>query len=583
MGGFIKQVFATLFALVLFCMGTFFLLALVASAGKKTVIPKQSTLLLALPVSLHDFPAGREQPFGEPPATLHDLRMALRKAAVDKRIDRVVLTMGITDAGWSKLGELRQEIAAVRQAGKPVFAWCEWLTYRNYYLAAACDSVWLAPDAFIVFDGMNSERQFRRRLWDKLGVQWRVHKIEAYKAAGELDVRTEMSPPARENAEAIMAETAAMVRASIAADRKKDGAWVDSMLAVTAPRADEAKALGLIDDVVYWNDLVDRWQGPDAEKSKAKSRIVSAAKYGKIPPSSVGLRGKVKVAVIHAQGAIGGAKSGENPILGGMVLGHETINAEIRKVAHDKTVDAVVLRVDSPGGSTYTSDLIRHQVAMLEREKPLVVSMGDAAASGGYMISYPCSMIVANEATRTGSIGSIFQLPNFGGLAEKIGLTFDRVTYGPNATIGSVTLPWTAAQESLVVRQHWKSYNEWVEDIARMRGMTFAGVDSLARGRVWTGRQAAALGLVDSVGTLGDAIRIAAAMSGAKADDKVSEVHYPKQQTFLEALQAGDFAMARRIVARAIWAEAATSAQEMFESAAAVMQGSVSIEESALP
>lgn len=583
MGGFIKQVFATLFAIVLFCVGTFFLLAMIASAGKKTVIPKQSTLLLALPVSLQDFPSGSERPFGDPPVTLHDLRLALRKAAVDKRIDRVVLTMGITDAGWSKLGELRREIAAVRQAGKPVFAWCEWLTYRNYYLAAACDSVWVAPDAFIVFDGMNAERTFRRRLWDKLGVHWRVHKIEAYKAAGEIEVRTEMSPPARENAEWIIAETAAMVRAAIAADRRKDVTWVDSMLAVTAPRPAEAKALGLIDDVVYWNDLEDRWQGPDAEKSKKKSRIVSAAKYGKVPPSSVGLRGKVKVAVIHAQGAIGGAKSGENPILGGLVMGHETINAEIRKVARDRSVDAVVLRVDSPGGSTYSSDLIRHQVALLEREKPLVVSMGDAAASGGYMISYPCSMIVANEATRTGSIGSIFQLPNFGGLAEKIGLTFDRVTYGPNATIGSPTLPWTAQQESLVVRQHWKSYNEWVEDIAKVRGMTFAGVDSIARGRVWTGRQAVELGLVDSLGTLTDAIRIAAAMSGAEADDKVSEVHYPKRQSFLEALQAGEFAAARRILAGAIWAEAATSAQEMFESAAAVMQGSVSIEESALP
>jgi protease-4 len=583
MGGFIKQVFATLFALVLFFVGAFFLLALVASAGKKTAIPRESTLLLELPVSLEDYPAGAERPFGDPPATLHDLRLALRKAAVDKRIDRVVLTMGITDAGWSKLGELRQEVAAVRRAGKPVYAWCEWLTFRNYYLAAACDSVWVAPDAFIVFDGMNSERHFRRRLWDKLGIQWRVHKIEKYKAAGEIDVRTDMSPAAEENAREILDQTAALVRTAVAADRGRDVAWVDSMLAITAPRPHEAKALGLIDDVVYWNDLKDRWQGPDADKTKTKSRIVTAARYGKIPPSAVGLRGRVKVAVVHAQGAIGGAKSGENPILGGLVMGHETINAELRKVARDESVDAVVLRVDSPGGSSYTSDLIRHQVAMLEREKPLVVSMGDAAASGGYMISYPCSLIVANEATRTGSIGSIFQLPNVSGLFDKIGLTVDRVTYGPNATIGSVTQQWTAEQESLISRQHWKSYNEWVEDIARVRGMSFAGVDSIARGRVWTGRQAMALGLVDSLGTLSDAIRIAARLGGAEADDKVSEVHYPKRQSFLEALQAGDFAMARRIVARAIWSEAATSAREMFESAAAVMQGSVAIEESALP
>jgi protease-4 len=583
MGGFIKQVFATLFALLLFFCGGVFLLLIVASSGKKTVIPKGSTLLLTLPVSLADYPAGSAAPFGDPPATFHDLRQSLRKAAVDGRIDRVVLQMGITDAGWSKLGELRQEVAAVRKAGKPVFAYVDWLTFRNYYLAAACDSIWISPDAFVIFDGINAERQFHKSLWDKLGVRFRVHKIEKYKAAGEIDVRTDMSPEARENARWILDATASLVRTQVAADRKRDVAWFDSLLAVVAPRAHEAKALGMVDDVVYWNDLKDRWQGPDGEKDKDKSRIITFARYGKIPAASVGLRGKTKVAVIHAQGAIGGAKSGENPLLGGQVMGYETINAEIRKVAQDKTIDAVVLRVDSPGGATFSSDLIRHQVAMLERAKPLVVSMGDAAASGGDMISYPCSMIVANELTRTGSIGSIFQLPNFGGLAEKIGITIDRVTFGPHATIGSVTTNWTAAEESLVSRQHRKSYNEWVEDIARVRGMTFAGVDSIGRGRVWTGRQAVGLGLVDSVGTLSDAIAIAAAMAGAKAGDKVSESHYPRQQTFIEALQAGDLVMARRILAYALWHEAQGSAQEMMESADALTRGEIAIEETALP
>jgi protease-4 len=192
-------------------------------------------------------------------------------------------------------------------------------------------------------------------------------------------------------------------------------------------------------------------------------------------------------------------------------------------------------------------------------------------------------MIVANEATRTGSIGSIFQLPNLGGLYDKIGLSTDRITYGPNATITSVAVPWTAAQESLVARQHWKSYDEWVLDIARVRGLTVAGLDSIARGRVWTGRQALARGLVDSIGTLDDAIAIAAGMAGAAAGDTITEVHYPKRQTFLEALQSGDFTSARRILAVAIWREATDSARETLESAAAVMQGHVSLEESLLP
>ena len=581
MGGFVKQVFATLFALLLFFCGGVFLLAILASSGKKTVIPKQSTLLLSIPISLADYPSGSAQPFGDPPPTFHDLRLALRKAAVDERIERVVLQMGITEAGWNKLGELRQEVAAVRAAGKPVFAYVDWLTFRNYYLAAACDSIWIAPDAFVVFEGINSERQFHKGIWDKLDSHFRVHKIEKYKAAGEIDVRTEMSPEARENAQWILDETARHVRATVAADRKKDGAWFDSLLVVVAPRPHEAKALGMVDDVVYWNDLKDRWQGPDAAKNARKSRIVTFAKYGKVVPASVGLRGRTKVAVIHAQGAIAGAKSGENPIVGGATMGYETVNDEIRRVAHDASVDAVVFRVDSPGGSTFASDLIRHQVQMLERAKPLVVSMGDAAASGGYMISYPCSLIVANELTRTGSIGSIFQLPNFGGLANKVGITIDRVTWGPHATITSVTTNWTAEEESLVARQHWKSYNEWVEDIARVRGKSFAGIDSIARGRVWTGRQALAHGLVDSIGTLTDAIRMAASLAGAKAGDGVSETHFPRQQTFLEALQAGDLVQARRILAHALWHEAAGAGREMIDNADALMRGEIALDPTA--
>ncbi len=581
MGGFIKMVFASLFALLLFIVGGILLLGLIAAGGKKTTIPANATLLLTVPASLPDFPAGREAPFGDPEPTLHDLRMNLRKAVVDKRIDRVVLQLGITDAGWAKMGELRQEIGRVRAAGKPVYAYCDWLTFKNYYLASACDSIYAAPDAFIVFAGVNGERQFHKGMWDKLGIEFRVHKIEAYKSAGEIDIRTDMSAPARENAQWILDETMAMVRDAVIADRKKDAAWFDARLAEVGPRATEAKESGLIDDVVYWNDLKDRWQGPDV--AKGKNRIVSGTTYAAIPSASVGLRGKTKVAVIHAQGAIGGAKSGPNPILGGNTMGYETINKELRRVAEDKTVDAVVFRVDSPGGATYTSDLIRHQVAMLATKKPLVVSMGDAAASGGYMISYPCSMLVANPATRTGSIGSIFSVPNAAGLMAKLGLTYDRITYGPHATMTSLVTPWSAEEESIVVRQHWKGYNEWVADIARVRGMTFTQVDTIARGRVWTGRQALARGLVDSLGTLDDAIRIAAAMGGAKADEKISEAHYPKQQTFVEALQAGDFVLARRILARAIWHEAGLAVDETMESTTALMVGDLAIEETLLP
>jgi protease-4 len=293
---------------------------------------------------------------------------------------------------------------------------------------------------------------------------------------------------------------------------------------------------------------------------------VSGLKYADVRPSEVGLRGKLKIAVIHAQGAIAGAKSGSNPLLGGMTMGHETVNADIRKVAEDKSIDAVVFRVDSPGGDTFASDMIRQQIERLAGKKKVVVSMGDVAGSGGYMIAYCATTIMANKTTRTGSIGSIFQLPNATGLFNKLGITHDRVTYGPNATMTSLFAPWTPQQESLIVKTHWASYNEWVADVAVKRHMSFDQVDGLGRGRVWTGTQAAANGLIDTVGTLDDAIGLATKLAGGTAGELVTEVHYPKQVTFLEAIQAGDFDLARSIVALSFFNDATAPVRDAYES-----------------
>ena len=278
--------------------------------------------------------------------------------------------------------------------------------------------------------------------------------------------------------------------------------------------------------------------------------------YADVSPADLGFKGKLKIAIVHAQGGIAGTKNGENPLLGGATMGSETVNTELRRVADDKSIDAVVFRVDSPGGETFTSDLIRQQVERLAEKKKVVVSMGDVAGSGGYMIAYCGTTIMANAMTRTGSIGSIFQYPYIKGLMDKIGFSYDRVTYGPNATISSVVVPWTAAQESIIVHTHWASYNEWVADVARRRHMTFAGVDSLGRGRVWTGEQAVANGLVDKVGTLDDAIALAAKLAGGAAGEKVTEAHYPRSISFLEAISSGDFDLARSIVLASVFKDA---------------------------
>ncbi|MGH7726431.1 MAG: signal peptide peptidase SppA [Candidatus Eiseniibacteriota bacterium] len=581
MGAFFRTLFATIFAnLILFILAIFVIAGLAATKGK-TSIPDHATLHLRIPPAVMEYPSTLGQPFGDEPTTLHELRQNLRKAAVDKRIERVILSMSITDIGWASIDELRAEIANVKKAGKPVYAYLEWLTFRNYYLAAAADSIWMPDRGFVIYNGIDAQRMFRKSLWDKIGVVMRTHKIEAYKSAAETDTRTDLSSPARENAQWILDAQVARVREAIAKDREKEPAFFDSMLALVGPNPAEAAKSGFIDEVVYWGDIQDRFEGKDSRLGK--SLIVGGTKYAKVTPAEVGLKGPTKVAIIHAQGAIAGDRSGDNPFLG-TTMGAATVNKELRRVADDKSIDAVVFRVDSPGGATYTSDLIRREVAKLEAKKPLVVSMGDVAASGGYMISYPCSMLVANPMTRTGSIGSIFNVPYVKGLTDKLGLTFDGVGYGPHARIGSLVTPWTPEEQKIVEQRHWQSYNTWVEDIARVRGMTFAEVDSIGRGRVWTGEQAYERGLVDTLGTLDDAIAIAAAMAGGKPGEGVSETHYPKQLSFWEAVQAGEWMMAREALARTIWHDATEPVRSGFESLEIWFSGTeLAVDEGALP
>ena len=562
---FLSQFLASLLALALVAgVGFFALLVLVgvATQSKKPRIPAQATLHLTIPAVLPEYPTGGTRPWEERPATLHDLRQSLRMAAVDDRIERVVLDIGVTEAGWASLEELRSWIADVRAAKKPVFAYLQQLDFRNYYLASAADSIWMPPDALVFFAGIHSQRFYVKSSLDKLGVRPKLHRIEKYKAAAELTTRTDMSPEARENARWILDEQFATVRQAMSHDRRMPVARLDSLLAVVSPSPEEATRAGLIDRIVYWSEIQDRFEGPDAEKGR--SRIVRGSRYAQLDPKSVGLRGPKRVAVIHAQGTIAGSKSSSNPFLG-LLMGSDTINRELRRADEDDRVDAIVFRIDSPGGSSYTSDLIKYQLALVQKHKPVVVSMGDVAASGGYKIAFPCSILVANPSTRTGSIGSIFSLMNLKGLYDKIGITKDGLKYGPFADLTSDVRDWTPEERALIEARHWQSYNRWIAEIAVARHMTFERIDSLGRGRVWTGRQAMERGLVDSLGTLDDAIAIAARRAGGRAGDKVTETHWPKPKSFQEALLGGDWALVRQMLAEALWHEAAEPFRQSIE------------------
>jgi protease-4 len=545
---FLKVFFSVLLSLALLLAAGILGLAGMA-AGQKPRVPSHATLVLRLDGGLADYPTGGGAPWESHDLTLHEARQALRMAAVDKRIERVVLDVSAVGRRFANHDELRARIHALRAAGKPVYAFVQNLNPTTLYVAAAADSIWMPLEGGVEFTGFAGEQPFARGMLDKLGIHVKQHQIEAYKAAGELTTRTDMSGPARDNDQWLLDATVARWRAVLRQDRGLTDATIDSALARALFFPEDAIGLHLVDGLAYWDDVVRRFDDPKAAKDPKKTRFIDATRYAEVDPASVGLKGGRKIAIVHAQGIIAGRESGRNPLLG-TVMGWGTVCDDLRRAGEDKNIAAVVFRVDSQGGSSYASDMIAHAVAELQRRKPVVVSMGAIAASGGYKISYPCSLVVADEMTMTGSIGSLITWFNLKGMWDRLGITWDGVSYGPRADLLGSLRDWTPEERDLVVRNHWASYDLWVRDIARVRGLDFAHLDTaLARGRVWTGRQAMERGLVDSLGTLDDAIRMAAARAGVAPGTKVSEVHWPERTSFVDALLSGRLGLARQVAA----------------------------------
>jgi protease-4 len=296
----------------------------------------------------------------------------------------------------------------------------------------------------------------------------------------------------------------------------------------------EAVDAGLVDRTLYWDQLESRLKGEKDEKL----RTVSQSDYAKVDRSKVGLKGKKKIAVVHAHGLIGGRESRVDPLMGAM-MGHETVSAELRRARLDKDVAAVVFRVESNGGEGLASDIISREVAATVAVKPVVVSMIDVAASGGYMISYRASKVVADPMTITGSIGSISGKFNMSGLYDKLGITFDDYEKGPNGLMYSDHRDFTEEERARFEDNHWDGFNEWLYDVSARRGIPIGELEKLAMGRVWTGRQAKENHLIDEVGGFDKALSMAKELAAISADDEVTLVHYPKKKGLLESITSG--------------------------------------------
>ncbi len=536
MKAFFRSFFASLLAIVVVVLVIVAVIA--AKSGEKSKIEKHSYLVIDIYGEIPEYnpPAGiMGEILGGKPETLQRILCNLEKAAVDDRIEGVIVKLsGSNNLFLAKCEEIRGAMKKVQKSGKKVYGFADSMNRKTYYLAAACDSVFMPPSAYFTFVGMATVTGHVKGTLEKLGIKPNVHRIKDYKSAAEMITRDDMSPTARENKEWMLDEYWDMYVASLGEDRGFTEDQIVGFMDQATFQPDDALEAGLIDRILYWDELEEMLMREDDEKL----RTVYAGRYDEEKAEKLGLKGKKTIAVIHAQGMIGGRTSKIDPMFG-ILMGHETVRADLRRAQRDDDVAAVVFRIDSGGGESLASDMISRGVQAVKEEKPIVASMVDVAGSGGYMIAYRASKIVADKMTITGSIGSISIKFNMKGFYDKIGMTHDYIAKGPNAMMWSDLRDFTDEERQRFEADHWKGFNWWLADVADERGMTFEEAEKLAHGRVWTGRQAKANGLVDEVGGLDRAIEMAKELAGIPADEKVTVVHYPKKKDLLEILLSG--------------------------------------------
>ncbi len=507
--------------------------------GKKSKIKDHSYLVVDIYGNLPEYDppgSGISSMLGGKPETLNRILNNLMKARVDKRIDGVILKVSMSNnGGMAAFQEIREAVRKVRAAGKPVYAFSDAMDRNALFLASSCDSIYMPSNGYFYFTGLSLTSEHLSGSLEKLGIKVNLHKIKDYKSAAEMVTRSDLSPESREMYGWILEEVWDMGMQAISQGRGLSEEKIVDCMRHALFSTEEARDAGLIDRVAFFQDLEDQLK----QDKDDKPRFVTQSRYAKEKAEDLGFKGKQKIAVIHAQGIIGGRKSQVHPLLGTM-MGHETVVADLNRARLDKDIKAVVFRVDSRGGEGLASGLIAHEVERLSKMKPVVVSMVDVAASGGYDIAYCANKLMADPATITGSIGSIAAKFNTRGLNDKLGITHDHVTKGPMALLYSSDRDFTREERTRFEQNHWEVFNVWFDDICKHRGMTPEQLDKLAQGRIWTGRQAKENGLIDELGGLEDAVGLAKTMADIPKDERVTVLHYPQTRGIISELFGGN-------------------------------------------
>jgi protease-4 len=540
-----KQFFKFMFASMLGVLLSFFILFFIflfiisgiVSMKKDDVAVIESNSLLELtfdnpikertsknPFEGLRFPSLRsEQDLG-----LNDILKNIEKAKTDDRIRGIFLNLSSLQAGISTVEEIRNALLDYKNSHKFIYAYSESYTQGTYYLASVADRIYLNPQGNLDFKGLHTELAFFKGALEKLEVEPEIIRHGKFKSAVEPFINDKMSPENRAQITTLQHSVWKQFVDDISASRKiSSNELIKIADELQARTPEDALRLKMVDKLSYFDEVQNDLKKFLGIGEKEKIKLLALKKYNRATGNSKPFSAK-KIALIYAVGTIGGGEGDDESI------GSDRISAAIRKARTDSSVKAIVLRVNSPGGSALASDVIWREVALAKKTKPVVVSMGDVAASGGYYIACAADTIVAEPNTITGSIGVFGLLFNTQNLFNhKLGITFDTVKTNKFADLPSMTRPLNAAEKEIIQQQVERIYDTFLSHVAEGRKMSKADVDSIGQGRIWSGTDAKRLGLVDVLGGVDKAIEIAAKMAKL---DSYRTVSLPEQKDFFQKL-----------------------------------------------
>ena len=528
----LAAILGCLIAIGLLFIMFFIFLTLIGNAGDGVVVKENTVLKISITEPVYDYyGTDGNDPFAglfEEGQGLDQILHAVKVAKTDNRIQGISIKNNFLMAGLAQTQELRKALEDFKESGKKIYALSDYYSQKDYYLASVADKVFINPQGLMDFKGLSSEVLYFKDLQEKTGIKMEVIRHGKYKSAVEPFLADTMSDENRTQIKSLLSAIWTAMLTDIGESRELSLEQLNTLADTLGARTPEmAVNSGLLDGIRYQDEYQMEWKEVLGLGEEQDINVISLSDYMTVTKNKNLPSGKEKIAIVYAQGEILYGEGNRD------VIGQGTLMRALKKVRENDNVKAVVLRVNSPGGSSLVSDIIWREVELVKAEKPVFVSFGNIAASGGYYLAVGADRIFAEPTTITGSIGVFGTIPNIHGLSNDIGINAEQVGTNANAVDYSFFEPMTDRFRKRLEESIGITYDTFVQRVADGRNMSKEAVDEVAQGRVWSGVDAVELGLVDELGTLGDAIAAAAETAGLES---YGIRKYPKFKSDFERL-----------------------------------------------